>query len=89
MKIRVTVSLPGPLVKRAELAAKRLGARNRSAAVERALELLVAQALEREIEASLDAYYGALTPSERGEQARMVKAFNRSQRRRDVDDEGR
>jgi hypothetical protein len=43
---------------------------------------------EREIEASLDAYYGNRQDSEIREEEAMVAAFNRSQRRLDLDDEG-
>jgi metal-responsive CopG/Arc/MetJ family transcriptional regulator len=89
MRKRVTISLPGPLLGRAERAAKRLGLRTRSAAIERSLELLVALDREREVEASLDAYYGTRPEIERSEERRMVMAFNRSQRRRDLDREGR
>jgi metal-responsive CopG/Arc/MetJ family transcriptional regulator len=89
MKSRVTVSLRPDLLRQAEKAAKRLGARNRSAVVEQALELLVARERERGIESSLDAYYGTRGEAERAEERRLVRAFNRSQRRHDLDDEGR
>jgi metal-responsive CopG/Arc/MetJ family transcriptional regulator len=88
MKARVTVSLSKPLLREAERLARQMGARSRSAAIERALELLVARQRDREIEGSLDAYYGTMTASERAEEERMVRAFNRSQRkRRDLDRE--
>jgi hypothetical protein len=53
------------------------------------LELLLRRARNLQIDASLDAYYGTLTPSERSEERRMVRALNKSQRKRDLDDEGR
>ena len=89
MNVRVTVSLPEHLVKEADRAAKRLGEPTRSAAFARALRLLLARAKEREIEAALDVYYGSATAAERAEERGMVRAFNRSQRRRDLDHEGR
>lgn len=87
MKVRVTASLSSGLLRAAERAAKPLGAPTRSAAIERGLALLVAEARRREIEQSLDAYYGRLTGAERAEERRLVRAFNRSQRRRDLDHE--
>jgi metal-responsive CopG/Arc/MetJ family transcriptional regulator len=89
MNVRVTVSLPASLVKEAERAGKRLGEPNRSAAFARALRLLLSRARERELDAALDAYYGTRTAAERSDDRRMVRAFNRSQRRRNLDDEGK
>lgn len=89
MRSRITVSLPGPLIRQVDTAAKRLGLRSRSAAVESALALLVKRARDLEIDASLDTYYGAMSKGELAEEKQMVRAFNRSQRRRDFDDEGR
>jgi hypothetical protein len=89
MNIRVTVSLPAELVKDADRVAKRLGAPTRSAAFARALEMFLARARDRDIDASLDAYYGGRPAQERAEERGLVRAMNRSQRRRDLDDEGR
>ena len=88
MKARVTVSLDPAVLAEADRVAKRLGLGTRSAAVERALELLVSRAREADIEASLDAYYAGRTAPERAEEKAMVRAFNRSQRRHDLDEEG-
>jgi hypothetical protein len=57
----------------------------RSAVVEVALELLAGRARKAELEAELDAYYGTMFKDEREEARAMVAAFNRSQRRRDLD----
>jgi metal-responsive CopG/Arc/MetJ family transcriptional regulator len=89
MRERVTVSLPGDLLRRAERVARSRGATTRSAVVARALELFVHRARQREIEASLEAYYGKQPAAEQQEERAMVRAFNRSQRRHDLDDEGR
>lgn len=89
MRIRITVSLPEALVRRVDAVAKRLRLGSRSSAVESALELLVRRARDSEIDASLDAYYGKMTAADRAEEERMVRAFNRSQRKHDMDDEGR
>jgi metal-responsive CopG/Arc/MetJ family transcriptional regulator len=74
------VSLPAAIIQQVEAVARRFGLRSRTAAVESALALLVQQARDLEINASLDAYYGAMTAGERAEEERMVRAFNRSQR---------
>jgi metal-responsive CopG/Arc/MetJ family transcriptional regulator len=89
MRTRITVSLPEALVRRVDAVAKRLRLGSRSSAVESALELLVRRARDSEIDASLDAYYGRMTAADRAEEERMVRAFNRSQRKHDPDDEGR
>jgi metal-responsive CopG/Arc/MetJ family transcriptional regulator len=89
MRTRITVSLPGALVRRVDAVAKRLRLGSRSSAVESALELLVRRARDSEIDASLDAYYGKMTAADRAEEERMVRAFNRSQRKHDLDDERR
>lgn len=88
MKSRVTVSLDPVLLEEAGRVAKRLGLGTRSAAVERGLELLVSRARDADVEASLDAYYTGRTAPERAEEQAMVGAFNRSQRRHDLEDEG-
>jgi metal-responsive CopG/Arc/MetJ family transcriptional regulator len=81
----MTVSVPPQLLHAAERAGKRYGLRTRSAIVADALELLVRKAEAEDIEASLDAYYGDRTVSERSEEAAMVRAFRRSRRRLDLD----
>ena len=85
MRQRVTVSVPKELLRSADRVAKRLGVRSRSALVVNALECLIAADRAREIDAELDAYYGSQTPSERAEERAMVKAFQRSRRRLDLD----
>ena len=89
MRERITVSLPATLIQRAEKVGRGNGARTRSAVVEQALELLVQRAKEHALEASLDAYYRGTSAAQGREERAMVRAFNRSQRRRDLDREGR
>ena len=50
-----------------------------------ALELLIRKAEAEEVDASLDAYYGSRSPKERTEETAMVRAFQRSRRRLDLD----
>lgn len=88
MRDRITVSLPGGLIKRAESFGRAGGARTRSAVVQQALELMLRRARDEALDASLDAYYRGTGSAEQREQRAMVRAFNRSQRRRDLDDEG-
>jgi hypothetical protein len=45
------------------------------------------RAKERELDAALDAYYGTRTSAELDEERRMVRAFHRSQRRRNLDEQ--
>ena len=56
--------------------------------IEEGLRLLVRERQEAEIDASLDAYYGALTEAERAEERAMVQAFQRSRRKLDLEAEG-
>jgi len=84
MRIRVTASLPSDLAKAADQLA-RLRQRSRSAILEEALRVLLGRQREAAIDASLDAYYGTLPAAERTEEAAMVRAFRRSQRRIDLD----
>jgi len=56
--------------------------------IEEGLRLLVREREEADIDASLDAYYGALTPGERAEERAMVQSFQRSRRKLDLDAEG-
>jgi metal-responsive CopG/Arc/MetJ family transcriptional regulator len=85
MRRRVTISLPGSLLRDAERIGRRRGLHTRSAVVVDALELLVRRATAQEIDASLDAYYGARPASELKEERAMVRAFRRSRRRLDLD----
>jgi metal-responsive CopG/Arc/MetJ family transcriptional regulator len=85
----MTVSLPPALLAQADALMQRLDVPHRSALVERALRLLVRQAREATIDRELDLYYAARTSRERAEERAMVRAFQRSQRRRDLDREGR
>ena len=64
MKRRMTITVAEPLLREAESVGKRLGARSRSAMVERALRLFVRASREASLEASLDAYYRGLTPAD-------------------------
>jgi metal-responsive CopG/Arc/MetJ family transcriptional regulator len=85
MRQRVTISLPGDLLRNAERVGRRRGLRTRSAVVVDALELLVRQARAQEIDESLDAYYGSRSTGEQKEERAMVDAFRRSRRRLDLD----
>ena len=86
---RITVSLPRSLLKEADKLAKRLGVRTRSALVAEALRTLLQQARSEDMEASLDAYYGSRTREDLNEERAMVRAFRRSRRSLDLDEEGR
>ena len=85
MRFRMTVSIPLQLLAAAARAGKRYGLRNRSAIVADALQHFVRNAEAENIDASLDAYYGARPAAERTEEAAMVRAFRRSRRRLDLD----
>ena len=85
---RITVSVPRPLLRDADRLAKRLGVRTRSALVVEALRTLVDRARSEDVDASLNAYYGARTPGEIAEERAMVGAFRRSRRKLDLDREG-
>ena len=82
------MSLPEELVREVEVAQQRLGAATRSALFERALRLLLRDERDRQIEESLDAYYAKRSAGEIAEEDTMVRAFQRSQRRLDLDEEG-
>jgi hypothetical protein len=85
MRERVTVSLPGALLKQAERVGRRQGLRTRSAMIVAALERLVAAERAAGIDAELDAYFESQTPADRSEERAMVRAFTRSRGRLDLD----
>jgi metal-responsive CopG/Arc/MetJ family transcriptional regulator len=89
MRERVTISVPEALLRRAERIGKDRGLRTRSAVVVNALELLVRDSRSSEVDAELDAYYQGRSPTERAEERKLVKAFQRSRRRLDLDREGK
>jgi len=87
MNARITVSIPSDLLRRVERLGKQRRTPSRSALVVQALESFVARMQAEEVDAQLDAYYGTRTSGEKAEEARMVRAIRRSQRRIKVDEE--
>jgi len=85
MKHRVTVSLPADIVDEADRLGRQSGIASRSALVEAAVRLLVQKLRERELEASLDAYYGTRTDADRREDDALVGASVRRARATDLD----
>ncbi len=84
MRVRITASLTDDLAAAADRLARKRG-RSRSAVIEDALRLLLGREREAAIDAALDEYYGTGTAAERSEEAAMVRAFRRSQRRIPID----
>jgi len=85
MKSRVTVSLPADVVEEADRLGKRNGMASRSALVEAAVRLLVRQLRARELERSLDAYYGSRAEADRREDDAIVAASALRARAVDLD----
>ncbi len=88
MMNRITVSMPRALLKDADRLARQLGVASRSALIVEALRTLLARSHSQDVDASLDAYYGARSRGEVAEERAMVRAFRRSRRRLDLDREG-
>lgn len=84
MRTRVTASLPKELAAAADQLARERR-RSRSAVIEDGLRLLLGREREAAIDAALDEYYGTRPVAERAEEAAMVRAFRRSQRRIPID----
>ncbi|MBI5479438.1 MAG: ribbon-helix-helix protein, CopG family [Deltaproteobacteria bacterium] len=84
MKARITTSLPAKLAGAVDRLARQRR-RSRSGIIEEGLRLLLGREREAAIDASLDAYYGTLPAAERAEEAAMIRAFHRSQRRIGLD----
>lgn len=87
MKSRVTISLPADVVAEADRLGRRNGIASRSALVETAVRLLLRQLRARELEASLDAYYGSRPGAERRDDDAIVAASVRRARATDLDRE--
>ena len=85
MNARVTVSLPQTLLAAAERVGRRRGLRSRSAVVVAALESLVREVRDAQIDEELDAYYRTQTTAERAEHRALQRAFQRSRRRLNLD----